>query len=78
MFVFLNCMFHVTNIVVSLFMSRLKNLHFGTYLATKRVQLRVPIEENKCLFSPNYIDDQDADDLQFILRRLNTAIMNGS
>ena len=38
----------------------------------------VPIEENKFLFSLNYADDQviiaqDAEDLEFILRRLNKA-----
>jgi hypothetical protein len=38
----------------------------------------VPIKENKCLFSFNYADyeviiAQDADDLEFILRRLNTT-----
>ena len=37
----------------------------------------MPIGENKCLFSLNYADDQaiiaqDADDLEFILKRLNT------
>ena len=36
----------------------------------------VPIEQNKCLFSLNYADDQiiiaqDAEDLEFILKRLN-------
>ena len=39
----------------------------------------VPIEENKFLFSLNYADDQvtiaqDAEDLEFILKRLNRHI----
>ena len=38
----------------------------------------MPIEENKCLFSLNYADNQfiiaqDADNLEFILKRLNKA-----
>ena len=38
----------------------------------------VPIKENKCLFSLNYADvqviiAQDADDLEFILKRLNNT-----
>ena len=37
----------------------------------------VPIEENKCLFSLNCADQviiaQDADDLEYIIRRLNKA-----
>ena len=41
-------------------------------------ELGVPIEENKCLFSFNYVDDQviraqDSDDLEFILKRLKKA-----
>ena len=40
--------------------------------------MEVPIEENKFLFSLNYADDQviiaqDAEDLEFILKRLNKA-----
>ena len=42
----------------------------------------VPIEENKFLFSLNYADDQviiaqDAEDLEFILKRLNKAYKEG-
>jgi Reverse transcriptase (RNA-dependent DNA polymerase). len=42
----------------------------------------VPIEDNKCLFPLNYADDQvkiaqDADDLEFILKRLNKAYREG-
>ena len=42
----------------------------------------VPIEENKFLFSLNYADDQviiaqDANDLEFILKRLNKAYKEG-
>ena len=42
----------------------------------------VPIEEKKCLFSLNYADDQviipqDAEDLEFILKRLNKAYKEG-
>jgi hypothetical protein len=38
----------------------------------------VPLEDNNCLFSLNYADDQviiaqDADDLEFTLKRLNKA-----
>jgi hypothetical protein len=37
----------------------------------------VPVEESKCLFSLNYADDviitQNVDDLEFILKSLNTA-----
>ena len=42
-----------------------------------------PIKENKCLFSLNYADDQviiiaqDAEDLEFILKRLNKAYKEG-
>ena len=42
----------------------------------------VPIEENKFLYSLNYADDQvitaqDAEDLEFILKRLNKAYKEG-
>ena len=42
----------------------------------------VPIEENKFLFSLNYADDQviiaqDAEALEFILKRLNKAYKEG-
>ena len=43
----------------------------------------VPVQENESLFSLNYAGDQviiaqDADDLEFILKRLDTHMKNGA
>jgi Reverse transcriptase (RNA-dependent DNA polymerase). len=53
---------------------------FNIYLEKKlwNIGRTTTKEENKCLFSLNYADDkviiaQDADDLDFILKRLNKA-----